>query len=270
MKKIYSNIKTLAALLVAGAAFTACSSSDSENIIEQPENPSAKTYTLTVQATLEGTQASTRGIKDEGENGLKVTWDGNETIMVYRADNNQPCGELSATPNANYPNNAQLFGTNLTGVDVGRENGTKIALGNNTYTGQLGTLEDIYSNHSYAIAYVTANNEPSGGNALQATTAQFKNQQAIIKLRVIKNGNPLKFRNVQIFDRMGGTLICSTSNGYYSNKGVMYLAIPSVNTNGLYFECDDDQAPKNHYGKELTVNKTLENGMFYTMDITMD
>ena len=49
-----TNIKTLVALFLAGAAFTACSSSE-ESIIEQPVNPTEpKTYTMTVQATKGG------------------------------------------------------------------------------------------------------------------------------------------------------------------------------------------------------------------------
>ena len=53
-KKYMTNIKTLVALFLAGAAFTACSSSE-ESIIEQPVNPTEpKTYTMTVQATKGG------------------------------------------------------------------------------------------------------------------------------------------------------------------------------------------------------------------------
>ena len=51
MKKIMTNIKTLAALLMAGVAFAACSSSD-DSIIEQPANlTEPQTYTMTIQAT---------------------------------------------------------------------------------------------------------------------------------------------------------------------------------------------------------------------------
>ena len=42
MKKFMTDIKTLAALLMAGAAFTACSSDDN-TIDEQPVNPAQKT-----------------------------------------------------------------------------------------------------------------------------------------------------------------------------------------------------------------------------------
>ena len=63
MKKILSNIYTLAALLMAGAAFTACSSSE-DSINEQPADPTMpKTCTLTVNAT--------KGDASRGQNGTR-------------------------------------------------------------------------------------------------------------------------------------------------------------------------------------------------------
>ena len=57
MKKYFSNIFALAALLMAGAAFTACSSDD--NSIEQPANPvGEKTYTLTPAPSLSTARSS--------------------------------------------------------------------------------------------------------------------------------------------------------------------------------------------------------------------
>ena len=67
MKK---DIRTLAALLMAGAAFTACSDKD-EFISEQPVNPTPK-YSMTVQASM-GEEAETRGLYIDGK-ALKVKW----------------------------------------------------------------------------------------------------------------------------------------------------------------------------------------------------
>ena len=63
IKNFMTSIKTLAALLMAGAAFAACSSSDDEILNEQPVNPTEpKTYTMTIQATKGGDAATTRGL----------------------------------------------------------------------------------------------------------------------------------------------------------------------------------------------------------------
>ena len=83
MKKFMTNIKTLAALLMAGAAFTACSSS-SDEIIEQPANPTTpKVYTMVIKAT-KGDNAATRALQT-GTNGIDAYWDGTETFDVVQS-----------------------------------------------------------------------------------------------------------------------------------------------------------------------------------------
>ena len=54
MKKFISNIKTLAALLMAVAALAACSNEDvsvNEQLVVNPTETAPKTYTMTIQAT---------------------------------------------------------------------------------------------------------------------------------------------------------------------------------------------------------------------------
>ena len=90
-----SNIKTLAALLMVGVAFAACSSSD-DSIIEQPVNPTEpKTYTMTIRAS-KGDDATTRGLyfADDSQKNLKVNWNGKEKIRVVQ--NGEVIGTLSA------------------------------------------------------------------------------------------------------------------------------------------------------------------------------
>ena len=84
MKKMMTNIKTLAALLMAGVAFAACSSSD-DSIIDQPVNPTApKTYTMTVQAS-KGDAAATRGLSLDGKT-LNVKWNEGEEVIVMQGE----------------------------------------------------------------------------------------------------------------------------------------------------------------------------------------
>ena len=81
-----SSIKTLAALLMVGAAFAACSSSD-DSIIEQPVNPTEpKTYTMTINAS-KGDDATTRGLyfaDGEARKNLSVNWNGKEKVRVVQ------------------------------------------------------------------------------------------------------------------------------------------------------------------------------------------
>ena len=82
---------SLVALLIAGAAFTACSSSD--DIVEdnpQPvENPTApKVYTMTIRATKpSGDDATTRGLYWNNPNTydeIKVLWHEGEKVRVVQ------------------------------------------------------------------------------------------------------------------------------------------------------------------------------------------
>lgn len=78
MKKMISNMKTMAALLMAGAAFTACSSSDDN--FEQPVKPTEQqVYTLVIQAS-KGSDAMTRALNGD----YTYTWDGTETFDVVQ------------------------------------------------------------------------------------------------------------------------------------------------------------------------------------------
>ena len=71
---------SLAALLMAAATFTACSSEDglAEEPVQQPENPAKKTYTMTVTATKGGDNALARamaGVTDPTPS-PSPTWEG--------------------------------------------------------------------------------------------------------------------------------------------------------------------------------------------------
>ena len=74
-------MKTLAALIIAGTAFVACSSDD--DIIEQPTE--SKTYTMTVRATKGGEEAITRGLSLDGKT-LNVKWYEGEVVDVVQID----------------------------------------------------------------------------------------------------------------------------------------------------------------------------------------
>ena len=61
MKKFISNIKTLAALLMAVAALAACSNEDvsvNEQLVVNPTETAPKTYTMTIQAYAASASAS--------------------------------------------------------------------------------------------------------------------------------------------------------------------------------------------------------------------
>jgi hypothetical protein len=89
-KKMISNIKTLAALLMVGAAFTACSS---DNVMTEQPGSTTKVYPLTVNASKE--DVWTRALAIDGDGQLTASWDKNDVIEVYKAGGK--IGELPLT-----------------------------------------------------------------------------------------------------------------------------------------------------------------------------
>lgn len=200
MKKIMTNIKTLAALLMVGVAFAACSSSD-DSIIDQPANPTEpQTYTMTIQASKGDGNAATRGLYiDEGqsEKPLKVNWNGTEKVRVVQ--NGNVIGTLTATASSSA--NTTLSGT-VTGVDMSKD--IKFILladenGKMDYTGQVGALltengtGNIEENYDFASYELTALElmdgfkiEDSNLVAKDGTIIAFESQQAIVKFKLQK------------------------------------------------------------------------------------
>ena len=102
----------MAAVLAFG---TAACSSDDYAITEQPENPTEKTYTMTIQAS-KGDDATMRGLYfADGENSkdLRVNWNGKEKVRVVQ--DGKVIGTLSAALSS-------TESTTLTGTVTGFQN----------------------------------------------------------------------------------------------------------------------------------------------------
>ena len=181
MKKFITDIKTLAALLMAGAAMTACSSDDNiANETQLPVNPTGK-YTMTVNAT-KGEVAPIRGLYFDNT-ALKVKWAATDQVSVFPAASNSTLfGTLTATESET--GTTTLTG-NLTGsVHVNDNLNLLFPRGEWDYTGQKGILlsneNSIEKKYDYAQADVTV---AAIDNSHITTTANanFASQQAIVK-----------------------------------------------------------------------------------------
>ena len=183
MKK---DIRTLAALLMAGAAFTACSDKD-EFISEQPVNPTPK-YSMTVQASM-GEEAETRGLYIDGK-ALKVKWANTDEVAVF-PDNwsRTPLGMLTAA--ASETGSTTLSGDLTGSVAVNDNLHLLFPRAEWSYTGQKGILlsdeNSIEKKYDYALADV----EVAAIDAEKITTtanANLASQQAIVKF-ILKNND---------------------------------------------------------------------------------
>jgi len=241
MKKYFSNIFALAALLMAGAAFTACSSEG--NSIEQPANPvGEKTYTLTVNAS-KGANASTRALALNGTK-LEAKWAEGDELSVFKAENRTGCtagnllGTISPVAGSISANGDQAtFTGTLTGTV---SNGDKLMLVYHSaafaiagFEGQAGTLASA-SNLDCATAQVTAS--VSGSDiTISETSATFTTHTAMLKLTLTTDGTTtIKPTSLKMsMSALGVTLKDFTFNPtdatYTANgNGVLYFALPSV------------------------------------------
>lgn len=270
LTKFKKYIISLAALLIAVIAMTACSSGDT--IIDEPINepivkPEApKTYTMTVQA-CKGDNATTRALSLNGST-LNATWTAGEVVTVY---NETKAALLSGTLTAQTDGaNTTLKGT-LSGTI---ENGDKLKLKflSPNYGTQDGTLTgsatsiDKVCDYAEASVDVTA---VSGGN-ITTTAASFENQQAIVKFTLMK-----KFDNSNLEIPASTALTVNDGTNNYtvtptSATNVLFVAIPATSTVNLSTTIDGITYSYSKTGASLVAGKYYEIGVKMLRDVNLD
>ena len=252
MKKIISNIYILAALLMAGATFTACSSSE-DSINEQPAEPTTpKTCTLTVNATKIG-DATTRALAlDESgaSNVLNATWtEGDKVIVYYMHPQDMGVGEIRYTPTEIGSLEAQSSGASTTltgdittkGITIGGlfgessethdlTTGDKLYL---SYTGTLGeglmvfnqqqdgTLKKLADYFDSAGADVTVSSVSASTVTISEASAQFENLSFIIRFKLLDNATSSAISPSKL------AIKCETT-GEYPVVGTTNIDIPDA------------------------------------------
>ena len=194
-----SSIKTLAALLMVGVAFAACSSSD-DSIIEQPVNPTEpKTYTMTIRAS-KGDDATTRGLywnNPSTYDEIKVLWHEGEKVRVVQ--NGQVVGTLTSAA-------SETGETTLTGTltNVVQDGDLKFFLHADEnckmdYTGQNGGVVkqnendgNIEYNYDFAEAELTRTQfrlDTQNGTItnMNNSVVDFTSKQAIVRFELFNS-----------------------------------------------------------------------------------
>ncbi len=271
MKK---DIRTLAALLIASAAFVACSSDDniiSEN--QQPANPTGK-YTMTINASKGGDGATTRAltIDDSGaKNVLNATWATTENVYVQKAGAWATGSLQPQADGATATLKGELSGITINANDVLTLQFPKS--GAISYAGQLGTLADIAANFDYATASVTVASISASGNINpEDATTTFTNQQAIIKFTLKDKGNSdaaISPTALTVTDGTSTVELTSIPAATYTANGadnVLYVAFPaagSAKTVTLTATVGDDTYTYEKSGVTFT------NGQYYEITVKM-
>lgn len=225
MKKTIMNIRTMAALLIASAAFTACSNEDSAVIGEQPAaTQTPQVYTLTLQAA-NATGAQHRALELDGTK-LVAKWAAGDELTVINVTSMTPLDGTLTASNVSADGKTCTFSGSLTGtIEVGNQ----LALHYHATSGtQVGTLESAAA-YDQANAIVTVASVEAGNITISESKASFNTTTAVLKL-TLKDGsanalNPTSLKmtvdGVDIFTA-SPTAATYTANG----DGVLYFAVP--------------------------------------------
>lgn len=283
MQKFITDIKSLATLLMAGAAFAACSSED--NIIGgQPA--SQQTYTMTIEASKGGgSDAATRALSIDGSGALKATWETSNEVKAYNYT------KSSALTGSLKPQSSGVSAT-LTGSLTGSVAVDDIIYllwpsVNANYTGQDGKLETIAQRYDYTkgVAKVTsvdgttigAEDSSHGGPVL------FTNNQAIVKFTLTDkaNGSPINATQLTIDAKVNDesrliqsitypnayTLGPITINRTTPTDNVIYAALPFSSQAKFTFALTATDGTHNYTYKKADV--TMLNGKYYEVTVKM-
>ena len=280
MKKFMTDIKTLAALLMAGAAFTACSSSD-DNIIEQPQNPTEpQVYTMVIKASKGGdttTRALQPGYDDVlGKNTVDAYWSGDETIEVYQSG--EKIGTATAAPSNN--GNTTITATLTSAPNPSSD--LNFYLGGKTpdYTGQVGLLTgtnsisenydyatDLVYSGAYTVDEINKKITPKEGSLPLTFGAA---QQAIIKFTLKDKANDAAISPSALTVTDGTSTVELTSipaATYTANgDGVLYVAFPAAGSAKTVTLTAT--AGGNTYSYEKT-GVSFTNGQYYEIGVKM-
>jgi hypothetical protein len=242
MKKNFSNIRTMAALLMAGAAFVSCT----DNFIDessQSEVPVQQVYKMTVNASKgDDTTPSNRALsldrnQADTKNVIKTKWANTDQVAVFpSAWSRSEKGMLNAAASAN--GSTTLTGELTTAPAVNDNLKLLFPRATWSYTGQSGVLlsdaNSIEKKYDYALAEVTVN-EVTGNKITTTGDASFTSQQAIVKFKFQdKNGNAINSSGITI-SAVSNKLV--TGWGYWGPKEHTY-------TGGYQFDAGSNEDVK--------------------------
>ena len=221
------NIRTMAALLIASAAFTACSNEDGAVIGEQPAaTQTPQVYTLTLQAA-NATGAQHRALELDGTK-LVAKWEAGDELKVINNASMPPFldGPLTAS-NVSADGQTCTFSGTLTGT-IAVDNHLTLLYHIPATGTQDGTLESAAA-HDQAQANVTVASVDGGNITIKESEATFNTTTAVLKL-TLKDGSANALNATSLKMTVDGVDIFTaspTAATYTANgDGVLYFAVP--------------------------------------------
>lgn len=233
MKKAMNKIYSMALLIMAGGALAGCSNDD--DFAVSSTTPTGKGYTMTVDAT-KGSDITSKALADAGAT-LTATWEENDKVEVYSQDGTILYGTLLAQGSGA---TATLKGE-LTTVP-GESETLLLKYLSDSYTSQDGTLTgnetSIDKTCAYATASVTVSKVSETEKTITTTSANFENQQAIVKFTLSDGTNAISASELVVKvgdDEYTATLASAASTVYvalpgFTNKDISLRATVGTTT----------------------------------------
>ncbi len=237
------------ALLGAVAALVSC---------QKTQNDIPEAYSFSVEASKAAvTDPQTKALALDGS-AITATWATTENVYVKKGES-WATGSLQ--PQAAGAS-ATLKGT-LSGVTFAANDNITLQFpksGDITYSGQVGTLEDIAANFDWATANATIASVDEGKITV-SDAVTFTNQQAIVKF-TLKNGEA---------DLSATKLVVKVGAAEYevnpaSATNEIYVALPGCSDAGLTLTATGSDSKTYSYYR---AGVTFENGKYYTRTVKM-
>ena len=250
MKK---NIKLMGLLLMAGMAFTACSSDDIEEQANSQQGNKTWTATMDVAKGLD-----TRTLTLDGTS-LNVGWSASEKVYVYN-NSNELVGTLSPISNSSESS------VSMTGIIEGNSwsSGDVLKLRfpreEVDYTGQDGQLSTIAAKYDYATGTTTPTTVSS--NHIQLMTTNLTSQQAIVKFTF-----PWAVKMMSVYAD-GGVMSEPIIVVPTSATTTLYVAVPIATEAKASYVITAVKASDNKEYVKKQSNIKMQNGKYYTCDLT--
>ena len=257
MKKVFSIFMTVA-LLAAGVAMTGCSNKDNN----EPQEPAkVQTYKMSINASKVADNQANGPKKVLGLDGstLTATWATDEEVTVYNETKGAALtGFLKPqTAGANTTLLGELTGT----IEAGDELTLKFL--SPDYASQDGTLEYISANCDYATASTTVSSVDAG-TIYTVGTADFVNQQAVVKFSLKDKGNgdaaiPAIWLTIDV---AGNTYTVTPT----AATDELFVAIPAISSQDVTLIATDGE----DYFLYEKAGVTFDNSQYYTIGVKMD
>jgi hypothetical protein len=227
--------------LLACAILFSCTK---ETPLPEPPVQEAGTYTLTVEAS-KGERPDTKALMFVLEN-LNAFWKRGEEVSVYKDDT------LLGTLAAQIDGEETTLQGKITGK-IKKDDVLTLKFLSPDYASQDGSIEYISAHCDYAVANVTVTNVE--GTSVTTTSAQFENQQAIVKFNLNVSARPL----IVTLPKQTITVTPSSARDW------LIVAVPAVSSASVFLKATAGE-------KTYMLNKTgitLEAGKYYNIDVTL-